>query len=184
MRNVRLGRLGVAMALAGVLSLPSASAAAVTIVLKLMNIPGDSVLEGHSGEIEVLAFSSGLNAPFANNNPGSPTLTDVAITKFLDRASVPLLKAAADGTSIGDALFTFIQSGEHPFPFYQVTLKNVFVTGVSASVNGDRNALDTIRPIEFLSLHGSGIAWSYTPRDNNGDPQDPILGEYDPQLKP
>ena len=87
---------------------------AVDMFLKLGTIKGEATDPGHIGWIDVLAFSWG------ESNPGEPggisggkvNIQDVSLTKYIDKATVPILLDCAAGTLITDA--TWSRAGTRP----------------------------------------------------------------------
>jgi type VI secretion system secreted protein Hcp len=110
----------------------------VRYFLRLEGIPGESTVEGHEGEIELLSLSWGLHAPEAPSYEGGAgrsgrvevdRLTALAETSV---ASPRLLGACATGQHISTATLTGWrddETGERRQDFLVITLSDVLVSG-------------------------------------------------------
>jgi len=72
------------------------------IHLDLASIQGESLSAAHPNEIELTSFSWGVSNSPVNTSTGlvkggKVSMTEVTVTKFIDKASVQLLKASATG---------------------------------------------------------------------------------------
>ena len=90
-----------------------------------------------------------------------PVTAPLAITKRMDRASVPILKAATLGTTIPSAAFAVIKPGEQQLEYLRITLTNVKVLSVSTQWKGDV-------PTEQVRLSYTKICWTYRPQKADG----------------
>lgn len=147
----------------------------VDMFLKLGNIKGESTDPQHIGQISVLAFSWGevvqVTRPAGGGiNVSKPNLQDLSMTKYIDKASVPIMVALAGGTPILDATLTCRRNAATPYNFLTYVLNNVILSSVS---EGGSEGEDQFT--ENISLNFQKITWTY--RAVAGGT--PIIGSYD-----
>lgn len=112
--------------------------------LNLGAIQGESASSAHPNEIELSSFSWGVSNSPVNTQTGSikggkVSMTEVTVTKPMDKSSVQLLKASATGQIIPKATITWSKStgGKNPEDFITITLQGVLVSSVQqSSVHG------------------------------------------------
>lgn len=151
--------------------------AAFDAFLKLDGVPGESRHADHKDEIDIQSFSMGIVAPAGA--VGAPQFSDLALTKYLDKASPILMLKCAQGARIGTAVLTCKSVGEKPVDFYVIRLKDVVVTSISVSgaAGGDR-------PMESLSLSYAEIEWEYVPTTETGTTGTPVRTSWDLKKPP
>ena len=132
------------------------SALAASIVIKVGAIQGESVVAGHVGEIDVLAWSWGLAASTTTTRKGadvrSCSIQDFSFTKYIDTASGPLLVNAVLGTTVETAVLKLL-----PLPGgtnLTLTMTNVTVSSVSTGGSGAEERLTENVTLHFASLLG------------------------------
>jgi type VI secretion system secreted protein Hcp len=158
--------------LASVLLTALSTHAAFDCFLKLEGVPGESTDADHKDEIEIESFSMGISRP--PGSTGAAQLSDLNLSKYLDKASPLLMLRCADGKHIPTAVLTCRSAGEKPVNFYVIRLTDVIVTSVSVS-----GAAGSDRPTESLSLNYARIEWEYTPISATGAPGTPIRTSWD-----
>ncbi len=168
--------------LAGLLTLgvtPRAGAA-IDAFLKIEGVDGESTDARHPGEIEVLSFSYSILVPSSTGGGGGggaskATLSDLVISKRLDKTTPVLHQRSAQGTYFRTAVLTLRTAGSSGFVFYQVKLSDVRVTSISTTgVTG----ADSDRPVETLALGFNKIEWIYTPQAPDGSSDTPVGGSW------
>lgn len=147
----------------------------VDMFLKLGNIKGESTDPQHLGQIDILAFSWGesiqvTRAVGGGINVGKPNLQELSLTKYIDKASVPIMVALVGGTPILDATLTCRRNAATPYNFLTYAMTNLFLTSVS---EGGSEGEDQFT--ENISLNFQKITWTY--RAAAGAPA--IIGSYD-----
>lgn len=138
---------------------------AIDTHIKFDGIEGESAHMDHKGEIEVLSWSWGLTASTTAAGGGSgrgrAKPQELAFTHIYDKASPRLARSAARGEHIKTAVLTARKAGEGQKDFLKVTMKEVFITSVSAGTGGDEI-------LESIALSYGHIAFSYKPQDSKG----------------
>jgi type VI secretion system secreted protein Hcp len=155
-------------------TIPSSSAQFVDpIYMKFEGIDGEVTVQGHEKEIELNSFQFGVGRAITSPTGGSsnreaslPSISEITITKMMDKASTKLFEEALLGTGNKkvDIFFVLIGGQGAPVTYAQYTLENVLVSGYSVSSGGDR-------PTESLSLNFAKITFKHTVIDPQGKPE-------------
>jgi type VI secretion system secreted protein Hcp len=122
---------------------------AITCVLRIQEIPGESVALKHEGEIDILTWSwgeaqagtAGRSAGTALKGAGKVQFQEFAFTMYLNKASVNLVKYGASGQPLKSAVLTCIRTGgKAPQDFLTFKLSNSVVSSYKAGTlaAGDR----------------------------------------------
>ena len=135
--------------------------------LKLNGVSGESTHKDHKDEIAVVSWDwavanessvgMGQGSGKGKARPGVLTFSHV-----YDKASPNIAKACASGKHFDDGVLTVRKSGEGQLDFLKVTMKQVFVTGVTPSATSGGEITETI------TLSYSDIEFEYKPQDDKG----------------
>lgn len=152
---------------------------AVDMFLKLNGIEGESQDSAHSKEIDVLAWSWGgrAAATLSGSVPtaGNAHNDELAITKFVDKATPALMLRMVTGTLISDATLTVRTNGTTPVEYIKIVFTNVLVTSLSTGSSGGED-----RPTEEVTFFFGKVAFTYTPQDpTTGKAGTPITTTWD-----
>ena len=81
------------------LCLAPSARAAITMVLHVAGITGESTVTNHVGDIDISSFTTGGRASpsIPPAPPATPSFADIGITKSVDKSSPPLTLSAAAG---------------------------------------------------------------------------------------
>ncbi len=129
--------------------------------LKIPDIPGESVRDGHRDEIEVHGLEFGMNVP--HGRPDGPRrgrveIGTIVITKFYDRASPYLKRALVDNRSLREGVLAVVRTVDGQTEDYLVvTLAEVGVTTYALHPAPDREDLLE----ERVGLAGRRITFKY-----------------------
>jgi type VI secretion system secreted protein Hcp len=126
--------------------------------LKLEGIAGDCAEAAHRDWMIVESFNQNVCGP--QERGGRTAMTDIAITKFADRATPLLARATAESRHFKEAILELcVPEGAKP-KFLEIRLTNVRVTnyGIAGSPQSD-----TRTPYENLMLGFDKIEWLYFP---------------------
>ena len=165
--GARVARHVVAAALAAGAAIAAPNAVAASdMYLSIKGITGESADSKHKGEIDVLAWSWGLGpkaSPGQKAGSNSTCAQQLAFTKYVDSATPQLITNAVLGATSSEATLTVWKSGEPPFEYLRVTLKNVTVSSLSTGGSdvGDRLT-------ENVTLGFASATVTYTPQDKDG----------------
>lgn len=141
---------------------------AVYITLKIDDVDGESKIQGHEGEIDVLAWSWGMSQSGSmhvggGGGTGKVSIQDVSITKYIDKASTNLMRKCCNGSHLKDAVLTVRKAGKNPIDCVAITMSPVIVTSVSTGGSGGEDRLT-----ENVTLNFSKVKFSYTPQEDDG----------------
>lgn len=160
--------------------------------LKLDGIQGESNDLDHASEIDIAGWSFGVNedeagdpgaerssggrdnlpvfrrggdaSAFGQALAGSVRVGDLYLSKHVDAASAPLLKAATTRQKIAKAILTCRKaSGAEGLEYLQIQLQDVLVSRWAASAEGDE-----LLPAERLVLSYTRIEFTYQPQGRKG----------------
>lgn len=117
---------------------------AIEYFLKFGSIKGESQASKHKDEIELLSWSWGASNPTNISGSGMSTgkvsLSDLNISKRVDKASPKLLELLVTGKHVADATLTCMkQTGDKtPQDFLTIKLKEVYVSSYqTGGAHGD-----------------------------------------------
>lgn len=172
MRFIHRQLAAAALAIASLVLVAGSPAAAQTlsnVFLKIDGIEGESVHEGHEGEIDIDSWSLGAGA----GTGGKPTFQDLHFSKHVDKASPKLLESVANGKHYKSAVLTAEKPGDRPHQYLTITLEDVLIS--SFFTNQDSSDL----PTESVTINFAKITYIYTPQRVDGTADVPIRTCWD-----
>ncbi len=138
------------------------------IFMQYEGIEGDVTTRGFVKDIEVLSFQFGVGRDIASpsedgasREASAPNISEITITKALDKASPKLLQEAFDGTTKDVTIFLVNIERGKATAYAKYVLSDVLISGYSVHSNGDR-------PTESLSLNFSKIEFTSFEKGSNG----------------
>ncbi len=159
----------------------SAQAAAVDFYLEIEGIPGESTDNSHKGWIDISSFSHDImntRSSGGGGGAGKVSLSDILVSKGIDKSSPKLMEACVTGKAIPSATLVAVPSNRENSsqPYMKYTLKDVLVSSYSASgASGDL-------PSESLSLNFTKIEWTHSTRNADGTIEE-TTGGWDSKQK-
>lgn len=142
---------------------------AVDIFLKINGIEGESQDSEHAKEIDVLAWSWGAGTPAGFSGLGSVPMAgktyvqDLSVSKFVDKASPPLLLRMVQGKVIDEATLTVRKAGATPIEYLEINLKDLLVTSLATGGSGGDERL-----IENVTFFSGFVSETYFITDQDG----------------
>lgn len=141
---------------------------AVDILLKIDGVDGESVIDGHEDEIDVLAWSWGMTQSGSmhvggGGGSGKVNIQDVSLTKFVDKASTNLMRACCNGEHLKEATLTVRKAGKDAVDYVKIKMSPVLVTSLSTGGSGGEDRLT-----ENLTLNFAKMEVGYTPQKEDG----------------
>jgi type VI secretion system secreted protein Hcp len=141
--------------------------AAISMCLKLTGITGESQINQHVGEIDVLSWGWGVNRDASQTSAARSiggaakvSANALVITKYIDSASPVLFQSALQGKRIAEATFVIIKAGgKSVFDVIKIKLKDVVVTSVKTGI-----AAPNDRFTEEVSLTFASAEYTYVPQ--------------------
>ena len=135
--------------------------------IKFDGVEGEATHKDHKGEIELLSWSWEVTqtagaATGGGSGRGKATPGEFVISHVYDKASPVLAKHCAAGKHFKDAKLTARKAGEGQKAFLVVTLKEVFITGVSPSAGSEGSIEEEVR------CTYKDIEFAYKAQDDKG----------------
>jgi type VI secretion system secreted protein Hcp len=152
--------------------------------LKLAGIDGEATDKAHDKWIIIEAMSS----PIFRSNPqgakdqqrmrGETTLGDVSVVRELDKSSVKLQEACANGTLFPEVEIHFTsQLGDKQETYLKYKLKDVIITSYAFQGNSSGQPL----PTEQVTMGYTEAEWTYITLDpKTGDRKGQVVGKFNP----
>ncbi|WP_144299538.1 Hcp family type VI secretion system effector [Elioraea rosea] len=138
------------------------------IFMKFAGIDGSATSKGYEGWIQVESISLGVGRGIttftggaANREASAPSVSDVVVTKLMDRASPKLFEEGLVGSDGKLVTIVVTRTGKELRPFCLFTFFNTLVSGYSVSSSGDT-------PDESLSLNFTRMEYSFTGSETTG----------------
>ena len=155
----------------------------MAIYMKLGKIAGDVTAEGFQQYIECYSFQFGAGRGISMSVGGGkdreatkPSLSEVTLSKSMDKASPYLFLEACVGKAIDKVEIKFVKTSADALENYLTyTLDKVLVSSYSASSGGDE-------PSESLSLAYTKVEMKYHPRKPDNTLDSAIPAGYDLEL--
>jgi type VI secretion system secreted protein Hcp len=141
---------------------------AVDYFLKLSSgINGESEVEGHKNEIQVLSWSWGASnvssvSGTGGSGAGKVDLSDVSMMLNFDESTPKFFKTICSGTHIPTGTLTATKAGGNGKPYLKVDFTEIFITGLQMSAAGEVPAVS-------LSFSYNQIKMDYSKQDEKGN---------------
>jgi type VI secretion system Hcp family effector len=175
MNKPSMRKLAAAIVVGGLI--PTASFAAMSMFLKIDNIPGEVVTKGYEKTIEVYAYSWGMQRVTPNGGGMVKPCTNVSaleLSKPVDRSSPLFMTNAVSGMVFPKAKISIVKvGGEGLQEFMTLDLTGVTVTGVQEAGSSGED-----RPVENVSLKFTGATVSYKQQDEKGGSLPPVTSTF------
>ena len=143
------------------LAVPASSPAAVDMFLELEGIQGESKDAQYKDSIDVLAWSWGASRSL--NKPVN--IQSLNVTKYLDRATPPMLTALTSGAAVPRAKLIVRTAGENPLPYLRICMTGVRVESLTTGGSEGEDRLT-----ENASLTFSTVVLAYQQQGAGGTP--------------
>jgi type VI secretion system secreted protein Hcp len=132
---------------------------AVDMFIKLGDIKGESQDKTHKEEIDVLAWSWGMSQSGTmhvgtGGGAGKVNVQDLSFTKWVDKATPPIMTACAKGSHLAEAVLTVRKAGgDNPLEYYKVTLTNLLISSYSTGGSGGEDRFTENITLNFEKFH-------------------------------
>ncbi|ALG72573.1 hypothetical protein VY88_17445 [Azospirillum thiophilum] len=144
-------------------------------------IEGESTLDGHAKQIDLIAVEHEITLPVTFDKSGNSRTRgrsqhgDIIINKYLDKASAKLLEACSKGVDLGKVQLYYARTLEGKFElFWEVEITDVYVSSVK---NVSRRGQDL--PQETVTLNYTSIKWTYSLYNNQGTKDGSVSAGWD-----
>jgi type VI secretion system secreted protein Hcp len=135
------------------------------------DINGEAQDQKHKNEIEVLAWSWGMQGKAALGGgvaTGKATIRELRIVKRVDKSSTALMSALRTNEVIKEATLTLRKIGKTPLEYLKIKIEEGRIMAVDLDA-GDSSGNPTL--LERVSLSFNKISVEYTPQGADGMPQ-------------
>lgn len=135
------------------------------IFVKIDGIPGESLVEAHKDELEVLSFSMGAMQPVSGtpSSAGGATaasvhFSEISMAKYVDKATPKLYKFCASGNHINTVTFSFHRAAKDgaTVKYLEIVLTNSLISNISTAGSGGEDIL-----VENVSFNFGAIQLTY-----------------------
>ena len=150
---------------------------AVDYFLKLDTVPGESVAQNHSGEIQVLSWSWGGTqtstvSATTGSGAGKVSLSDLNLMIEFDKSSPKLLQGLTKGQHYATATLAAVKSGAGNANYLTFALTEVFIASLQFSASSEV-------PSVSLSLTYKSFQMDYYTQDAEGTVTNAGTAKYD-----
>jgi len=132
---------------------------ATDMFLELKGIEGESIDKVYKDKkaMDILAWSWGMSnsGTFhsgSGGGAGKVNVQDLSFTKYIDKASAPLMLACCNGRHLDEAVLTVRKAGEKPLEYLKITMTGVMVTAVSTGGSGGEDRLTENVTLNFAKV--------------------------------
>ena len=141
---------------------------AVDMSIKIQGIDGESKIDKHQGEIDILAWSWGMSQSGSfhtggGGGAGKVNVQDLSLTKWVDKSSCALMLHCCNGKHIPEATLTVRKAGDKPVDYIIIKLEKLMVTSVSTGGSGGEDRLT-----ENVTLNFAKVNVDYKEQDDKG----------------
>jgi type VI secretion system secreted protein Hcp len=142
---------------------------AVNICLKLDGVTGESMIQGHTDEIDILAWSwgmsqSGTTHMGSGGGSGKVSVQDLSFTKYVDNSTPTLIKFCCNGKHIDSGKLTIMKAGgDSPVDYVTIEFQELIVTSVTSGGSGSDDRLTENVSLNFREFH-----YTYTKQSAEG----------------
>lgn len=141
------------------------------IYMNIDGIKGEVTESKHSEWIECTSLQFGIGRSIGsgvgagkNREASLPHVSEVVVTKTMDKASLELFRWAVGGTDGKIVKIDLVAvGGKESHTYYQYELTNALLSGYSTSSGGEK-------PTESLSFNFTKVQQKYIPTDEKGKP--------------
>lgn len=155
------------------------------IFMKFGTLSGEVTTKGYTGDIELSSFQWGVSRTISSPAAGSgardsstPSVSEITITKMMDKTSPTLLQDLLQGQATSEVDIFFVNFAAAPGKalqggtYAEYVLSNVLISSDSVSSSGER-------PTESLTLNFTKVQFKYS---GSGSPISTIY-DLTPQLQ-
>jgi type VI secretion system secreted protein Hcp len=152
---------------------------AIDCFLKFEEIKGESADSKHGGEIDVLSWSWGASqtGTFQMGGGGGTakvTVSDLTVTKYVDKATPVLYKFCCKGSNAKVATLTMRKAGGSQLEYLKVTMEDTIISSIKTS-----SPAGAERVTEDVTLNFARVRLEYTPQKADGSGEAVVKTGYD-----
>jgi len=145
--------------------------------LKLDDIKGESQDKKHAGEIDVQAWSWGAAQMGASHGGGGSgagkvQVSDLTITKYVDRSTPVLFQMCANGKPIKKGVLVVRKAGGTPLEYVTITFTQAIISSISHGAGADDRIPETI------AFNFASVQFDYVPQKADGTADATVTTTY------
>lgn len=137
--------------------------------IKIGDVKGEAQDSTHGDEIDVLAWSWGMDQSGTmhqggGGGGGKVSIHDLSYTQYMDKSIPPLMEYCSSGKQFEEAKLTIRKAGgDAPVEYYIITMKDVIVTSMSTGGSGGEDRLTVNTSLNFRE-----VETEYQPQKSDG----------------
>lgn len=140
----------------------------VDAFMKISPLQGEAMDLAHKGEIDVLAWSWGVNQSGTmhtggGGGSGKANIQDMSFTKWTDKSSAHLILSCCNGKQFKEAILTVRKAGENPLEYVKIRMTDVIITSINTGGTGNDDRLT-----ENVTLNFAKVRFEYQPQSQDG----------------
>ena len=136
---------------------------AVSIHLKADPLKGDSEVDKHKGEIQIISWNWGAHQTGSahvakGESTGKASFQDISLTKFVDKSSPDMMKLLSTGKSIDEATLTMAKAAGDAgsFDYLTIKLKHCIISSINVAGTSGEDRIP-----ENVTLNFAEFSYSY-----------------------
>jgi type VI secretion system secreted protein Hcp len=143
---------------------------ASNITLKIDTVEGESVIDGHKKEIDILSWSWGMSQSgtmhvATGGGAGKVNVHDITFTKLVDAATPRLVQACCAGDHFKSAILSVRKAGgKAPVDYLVITMEDVIISSVTPGGSGGEDRIS-----ESATMNFAKFKLAYTGQDAAGN---------------
>lgn len=149
------------------------------IYMEIDGIKGNVTADGHADWIECSSMQWGVGRGIssttgnvADREADAPNISEVSVTKMMDKASPLIFSEACIGSGKTVKVHMCTTQKQKLETYMEYTLEDTMISGYSVSSGGDR-------PSESITLSFTKLEMKYIPYKDDGSKGSPIPAGYD-----
>ncbi len=137
--------------------------------LKIEGIKGESQDKTHKDEIDILSWSWGQSQSATTHiggggGGGRVNFQDLAIVKYIDKSTPPLMQHCADGKHISSATMVIRKAaGNKQLEYITLKMEDIIISSISSGGSGAED-----RITESITLNFAKFDYKYIEQKNDG----------------
>ncbi len=156
-----------------------------SIFIKIGKIEGSSTNKSADKQIPISSYQFGVGRSVGSAHGGgqregsTPSISEVNITKIMDKTTTLLLAEALSGKGDEDATITHLrstQAGDKPALLFTIKMEKVMLS--SHSISGSEGST----PQESVSLNFDKVIWTYHSQKEDGTDEGGVPVGWDLKL--
>lgn len=144
---------------------------ATDMFLKIDTVDGESVVDGHKGEIDIMSWSWGMSQAGSmhtstGGGAGKVNVQDLSFTKLVDSTTHRLFQAVCGGDHFKWATLSVRKAGgKNPIDYLQIKMEDVIISSYTPGGSGGEDRIS-----ESVTLNFAKFGVAYKGQKGDGTP--------------